>query len=110
MKCWRVNKIYQEYNLSGMGNSTGIVDLMQLVNSELMNDFLGIGLLVTIFIIALTAFITSTGGDMTKSLAASSFIAMLMSILLVILDLVPNYIIYLTLAMAALSLVFIKER
>ena len=102
--------VYEAYNLTGLGNSSGIVSLIQTVNSQLMFDFFGIGILLAIFLIAFFAFHTSTGGNATKAMAGASFIAFAISILLIILDLVPNYAMYITLVVAAISVVFIKDR
>jgi len=102
--------VYDAYNLSIAGNSTGIVDLIHTVNSELMFDFYGIGILLSIFLILFFAFYTSTGGNATKALAGTSFICFGLSMLMIILDLIPNYVMYITLIMAAISIVFIKER
>jgi len=101
--------IYSAYNLTGMSNSTGIVELMQLVNNELMFNFFGTGILLTIFLISLFAFLNSTGGDAMRSLAGASFISFALSLLLVILNLIPNYIMYSVLVLAALSAIGVKN-
>ena len=102
--------VYDAYNLTNMGNSSGIVSLIQTVNSELMFDFFGIGLLLTIFIITFLSFLVATGNNASKALAGAAFISFAISILLLLLDLIPNYAMYITLIMAAVSVVFIKER
>ena len=103
--------VYEAYNLSvGMGNSSGIIQLIQTVNSELMFDFYGIGILLSIFLITFFAFHIATGGNAAKAMAGSSFIAFGLSILMIILDLIPNYVMYITLIMAAISVVFIRDR
>jgi len=102
--------VYGAYNLTGAGNATGIVDLMQTVNSELMFDFYGIGILLSIFLITFFAFLNATQGNATKALASSSFIAFVISILMIMLDLIPNYVMYITLILTAISVVAIKER
>jgi len=107
-----IKMVYEAYNLTGGGmhNASGIVELMQTVNSELMFDFYGIGILLSIFLIAFFAFHTATGGNATKAMAGASFISFGISLLLIILDLIPNYSVYLLLILAAVSVVFIKER
>ena len=102
--------VYDAYNLSKLGNSSGIVDLMQTVNSELMFDFYGIGLILSIFLITFFAFHRSTGGNATKAMAGASFISFGICLLLTILDLIPNFVMYLFLILTAVSAVFIKER
>lgn len=101
--------IYPAYNLNMSGNATGIVDLMQIVNKDLMFNKFGILLLLTIFLITLFAFLISTGGNASKSFAASSFIAFSLSMLLIILELIPNYVIYITIFAMAVSIVFIRK-
>ena len=101
--------VYEAYNLTAMGNSSGIVSLIQTVNSELMFDFYGIGVMLAIFIITFFAFLKSTGGDATKSLAGASFIIFGLSTLFVLLDLLPAYIMYIALILTALSVVSIKN-
>lgn len=101
--------VYEAYNLSLMANSSGIVDLMQTVNSNLMFDFFGIGVLLTLFIITFLSFHVSTGGDATKAFAGASFISFAISLLMTLLDIIPNYALYITLIMAAVSVVFIKK-
>jgi len=101
--------VYDAYNLSAMGNTTGIVPLMQTINENLMFHFFGIGILLTVFLISLFAFLHSTGGNTSKSLAASSFICFAISLLLVVMELISGYVVYLTLVMSAISIVFISN-
>ena len=101
--------IPKPHNLTLMGNTTGIVSLTQLVNTELMDGYFGIGLLVTIFMITFGAFVVSTGHS-GKAFVASSFIMFTMSLLLISLDLVPDFVMYATLGIAALSVAFLGSR
>ena len=101
--------VYEAYNLSLAGNSSGIVDLMQIVNSELMFDFYGIGILITIFVILLMSFLISTNGDGIKSWATASFICFVISLLLFILELVPEIAIFIFLVMSAIGVVLIRN-
>ena len=105
-----IKMVYNSYNLTGMGNSSGIVELIQTVNSELMFDFFGIGILLSIFLITFFSFNVATGGNATKAVAGASFIAFGLSLLMTILDLIPNYMLYITLIMTAVSVVLIRER
>lgn len=102
-------EIYAEYNLTGMGNSTGIVDLMQTVNTELMFSFFGIGILVVLFLITFFAFLKSSDGDATRALAGSCFICFGMSLLLRILELIPPFAVYICLIGTAISVLLIKK-
>ncbi len=102
--------VYEAYNLTGMGNASGIVDLMQTVNSELMFDFFGIGVLLSVFLITFFAFHRATGGNATQAMAGASFISFAISLLLIILDLIPNFAWYIMLILTAVSVVFIKNR
>ncbi|KKN27133.1 hypothetical protein LCGC14_0867830 [marine sediment metagenome] len=101
--------IPQPYNLTLMGNATGIVSLTQLVNDQLMDGYFGIGLLVTIFMITFGAFMVSTGHS-GKAFAASSFIMFAMSLLLMALDLVPDYVMYAAIGIAGLSVAFLGSK
>ena len=101
--------IPEPYNLTLLGNTTGIVSLTQLVNTQLMDGYFGIGLLITLFIITFGAFIVSTGHS-GKAFAASSFIMFAMSLLLVALDLVPDYVIYVAIGIAGLSIAFLGSK
>ena len=91
---------YPAYNLSGMANSSGIVDLMQTVNSELMFGLMGVMILLTLFFITFMAFYSSSG-EAGKSLAASSVICFGLSMLLIILDMISEFVVYLLLIASA---------
>jgi len=105
-----IKMVYEAYNLTGIGGTSGIVDLMQTVNSELMFNFYGIGIILSIFLICFFAFHRATGGNATKAMSGASFICFSISLLLIILDLISNYVMYLFLILTAISAVFIKER
>ena len=101
--------IPQPYNLTSMGNTTGIVQLTQLVNTELMDGYFGTGILITVFIITMGAFIVATG-HAGKAFAASSFIIFALSLLLRALDLIKDPIMYGALGLAAISVAFLGSR
>ena len=89
------------YNLTGLAaNSTGMLAYVQGINSVLVFGYLGIMLLVTVVLVALISFLLTTN-DFGKSLAASSYIAFVLSILLRALNLIPNLALFLTLILAA---------
>ena len=102
--------VYREYNLTGMNNSTGIVELMQTVNEELMFNYFGLGLLLAIFVVSFISFFNGSGGNTSKSFAASSFICFAFSILFMMLGIIPSYLIYVCLILAAVSIVMVKNR
>ena len=95
------------YNLTGIiDNSTTMPGFVQGVNSVLTFDLLGVLILITITIIALIAFLQSTG-DPNKSIAAASFISFGMAIFLKMLGLIPNLALFITLVLSAAGIAFI---
>ena len=97
------------HNLSMMGNATGIVDLMITVNENLMHNLFGILLLSTIFVMCIMAFMVSTA-NFGKSLTASSFIVFALSLLLRILDVIPDSVMFGALAVTAFCVAFFMGR
>ena len=94
------------YNLTGiMDNSTSVLGFVQGVNSTLMLDWFGTLILIALSVIMFMAFIYSTQ-DTGKALAATSFIAFGLSILLKAMNLVPILAVYITLVTAAIVLAF----
>lgn len=100
---------YQPYNLTQMGNVSGIVPFLQTVNSELMKGYFGVLLLAAIWVIAFMAFLQSSGGDGMKSAATASFISLVICLFLRSLELVPDLAIFVTIIMTAICLFFIKN-
>ena len=98
-----------QYNLTLMGNSTGIVGLMQKVNTELMNGYFGVLLILSIWIMAVMGFMVSTA-HAGKSMAAASYISFVLCVLLRILDVVSDITLYVTLAITALATAFLIGR
>jgi len=94
------------YNLTMVANESGIVPILQKVNTELMFDYYGWFILIAIAAIAFMAFISTTG-DPKKSIASTMFIAFVMSIFLRAMELVPDLAIYLTLVGAGVSAAFL---
>lgn len=99
----------EPYNLTLMGNSTGIVELTQMVNTSLMQGYLGVMLMVLIFIISVGAFMVMTA-HAGKAFAASSFIMFLSALFLRNLRLIDDWAIYVSLAIFALSVAFLKSK
>ena len=96
------------YNLTTVGNVTGILGLVQTVNSELMQGWFGTGMLLSIFVILMIAFLQGTQSA-GKSLAASSFICFALALLLRAVDLIPDNIIFVTLIICAASVAFLNK-
>ena len=105
-----VNAVPEPYNLSDMGNSSGIVGLAQKVNVELMGGYFGALLLITIFAISTMGFLAATNGHTGKSVTAASYITFVLSILLRILDLVSDIVMYVALFLTALCVVFMAGK
>lgn len=97
------------YNLTEMGNNTGIVELTQLVNTNLMEGMLGVLILVTVFGITFLSFMATTnhGG---KAFVGSSFICFVLSLFLWVLQLIPDVVLIGVLALAAFGVVIVKTR
>ena len=92
------------YNLTaGFGNTTGIVGLTQSVNSVLMNGYLGVMILASIFIVSYMGFIKSTGGDSKTSFTSSSFLVFVFSLMLRALTLVNDWTVYVCIGIFAIS-------
>ncbi len=101
--------IPKPHNLSLMGNSSGIVELTQLVNTNLMDGYFGTLILIAVFIISFMAITASTGSS-TRAFATSSFITFLITIPLRGMELIENNIIYVALAMVLFSIAFLMQR
>ena len=97
------------HNLTAFGNMSGIVGLTQVVNEQLMRNTFGILLLIAMFAITFMSFMNSTGSA-SRSFSASAFIAFGLCVLLRIINLVPDLTLYVTLTIAALSLVFVSKQ
>ena len=99
----------EPFNLTEMGNSSGIVGLTQKVNTILMGGYFGILMLITLFAITFMGFMATTG-HAGKSATASSFIMFALSIMLRILGLVSDMVMYAALAFTALCVAFLVGR
>lgn len=96
------------YNLTQIGNSTTWVDLATIANDQLMFGWFGRLLLLTIFIVVMMAFIQTTG-SFKKSLALSSFFALVIGYLFRIIDILPEKDLFLIIIILAGSLIFMKK-
>ena len=78
------------YNLSGIsGNTTGVLSMVQGVNDVLLFGWFGVLILLAVFFISLISFIMGTQ-QASKALIGASFVSMVISFLLFIIDLVPS--------------------
>lgn len=93
------------YNLTPIGNSTGLLGFFQLVNNNIMSNMMGVLMLFVIAVISFMAFLASTN-DAGKSLTAASFIAAGLSIMLRAVDLVPNLAMFICIILAGLVTAF----
>ena len=93
------------YNLTSIvaGNDTGLLTLVQGVNTELMNGLLGTFFLIGVSIVFLISFILTTN-DVGKSVAAASFIAFALGISLLALDLISSLGMFMILIIAGISI------
>lgn len=95
------------YNLSYVANSSGMVQFMQRINSELMKGYFGVSILLTFAAISFIAFMTATN-NRGKSFIGAAMISFVMCMFLRALELVPNFAFYVCLIIAALSVGFAK--
>lgn len=92
------------YNLTNVSGTAGTVEFLQAVNQQL-GGFIGIIMLVVICAVAFISFYTNTR-DPVSSIAATSFIAFGLSILLAAMNLLATNVLFITLTAAAISLAF----
>lgn len=94
------------YNLTSISaNATSYLDFTQGVNTVLLGGWLGNGLLIAIFVVLIMGFNFVTQ-DIRKSLIGSSFICFVTALSLRALDLVPNFAIWISLLVLAVSIAF----
>lgn len=94
------------YNLTAVAtNSTSPLGFMQAVNNVLMDGWLGTLFLIVIVAITFMAFIYSTN-DTNRSVAATSFIAFTLGLLMRALGLIGNLALFITLVAAAAAVAF----
>ena len=96
------------YNLTHIGNSTGFLQFMQRVNTELMKNQFGTVILIVIAMICFIAFAQTTN-EPKKAIPPTMFIAFALSILLRAMSLVPDKVIFITLIGAAISVPFARK-
>ena len=93
------------YNLTRVGAVNSTVEFVQNVNTELMNDWYGVLILITISVIVFMAFVYSTKNPV-KAFGGASFIAFGISLFFVTINLIPVTAVYICVAAAALGIAF----
>ena len=86
-----------------------MLTFVQGINTELTNGLLGIMLLVSVCLVCLTSFFFTTN-DIGKSVAATSYIAMFLSIILLAMDLVPTLVMFMTVVLASAAMAITWKR
>jgi len=98
------------YNMTRIAdNSTSFVAFTQQVNTVLVGGWLGIMILVGTTSVAFMAFMYTTN-DTNRSLSASLYLAMVMSILLRAIDLVSNLVVFMAIVGCAIAVAFTYRR
>lgn len=95
------------YNITHVANSTGLLQFVQRVNSEIMNEWLGNSFLFMIFCIILISILAKTD-NARKAFATASFVCFTFSLLLRALEMVGGKAVYITLILAAFSVAMLK--
>jgi len=93
------------YNLTDIANVTGVLEFVQNVNTGLMNDLLGVFILLSVGIVLIMGFHWSTR-DIKGSILATSFICFVLSLILRALDLIPNLALLACLIICAVAIAF----
>ena len=99
------------YNLTKIvaGNDTGLLTLVQGVNTELMNGLLGVMFLIGVSIVMLIAFILTTN-DVGKSVSSIAFIAFSLAVSLTAIELMSPLGLLATLIIAGISIATTLKR
>jgi len=97
------------YNLTPMGNTTGLLAFVQLVNSELMFDLFGILILIVACSIAFITFLISTN-DTGKSLTTTAYLGVGFAILLRTISLIPDLAFFIIVIIFAGTLAILWKR
>lgn len=94
------------YNLTNVAtNSTGVLQMAQVVNEVLMFGWLGTLFLIAIFLITYMSFYFATQ-DVKKAITGSCFISFGLSLSLRAMDLIPDLALYVTLVLSASAIAF----
>lgn len=92
------------YNVTGIvaGNNSGLLSIIQGVNTNLMGGWLGGIFLIGLYIVFLTSFMFTTQ-DFGKSVAAASFIIFTLALSFTAINLLSPLGLFITMILAAIS-------
>ena len=96
------------YNLTHVAKANTTVEFIRRANDELMYGWYGVGLLVSLGVILFLGFLSQTG-DARKSLAGTSFICMILSIVMKTMYLVPDLAVFVCVALTGLSVILASK-
>lgn len=95
------------YNITGIADTTtGVLSFTQGVNHFILNEWLGVLILISVGMIMFTSYMFSTGGDLKKTAIATSFIMFTMTFLMRIIGLVGDKVFFGMLILWALAVGF----
>lgn len=94
------------YNVTAVGNTTGVVDFLQKTNTYLLDGWFGSLILATFFLILISSFMHKTNGSFKKSLLGASTITAIVAIGFKIMYLIPNFTMFVFVAIFAISFGF----
>ena len=98
------------YNLTAVAaNSTGFLSFTQGVNTVLLDDWLGIMLLISLSVIMMIAFMWATN-DSSKSIAGTAFLSFSLGVLLRAMGLVSDLTLFITIIVSAAAIAVIWQR
>ena len=97
------------YNITYIGNSTSFLVFIQRVNSHIMQGWLGTLILIAVFGITFMSFVTKTE-DPKRSICASAFVCMVLSLLMMTLNLVPQLAFWLSVIVFGISAGLLREK
>ena len=95
------------YNITQVGNSSGVLEFVQNINTHIMDGWFGVMILIAIGGVLLLSFLAKTN-NAKVSFAATSFICFGLSIFLRALNLVPDLALFICLFLAAFSVAALK--
>lgn len=96
------------YNVTNVANSTGVLDFVQNVNSQLMYGTFGVLLLVAFGGIIFFTLVAKTG-HANKSMATTFFLTFIMGVIFATLNLVHEMVLVVCLFGLAVSLALMKN-
>lgn len=101
-----VTAVFAQYNMEGLANNTtNMLTFIKGVSDELTFGWLGVLYVISISVIFWVVF-TQVTGDAKKALSAASYLSFIIAILFRAVDLIPNKVLFVTLAISAAVLAF----